>query len=285
MKRLSKWVLAATAVVGGLGGAFFAGRALAGGIPATGALQYSGLVTDANGIPITGTHSIQVNFWTAATGGSSGCQIVDDTATRDNGRFSIVLPDTCTQMVQSTPDIWAQVLLDGVSFGRTAVGAVPFAVEASHAVTADTASGASGTLQTTLDGLTAPFSKVLVHAVTPFALPASTFTKIPYLTETFDDQNEFDPTTSQFTATVAGDYLVCASITGMPVGFEVDAYVGTTRTRPIVYDTVASAGTGCGVVRLAAAQTLDLRAYSTAGTGATINSNTLWDTLSISRMR
>jgi hypothetical protein len=227
-----------------------------------------------------------VNFWTAETGGSSGCQVVDDVATFDAGRFSVVLPDTCTQFVQSTPDVWVQVLLDGVSFGRTVVGAVPFAVEASHAVAADTAAAATGALRTELDGLSSPFTKVQLKAITtPFALPVSTFTKIPFATEVFDDQNEYDLATSTFTATLAGDYLVCASMANLPAGFEVDAFVGGTRSRPVVYDSVAGAGTGCGIFRLTAAQTLDLRVWSAAATGAAVANSALWDTISISRLR
>jgi hypothetical protein len=41
---------------------------------------------------------------------------------------------------------------------------------------------------------------------------ASPASKLSYQTEVYDDLNEYDPTTSRFTATNAGVYLVCASM-------------------------------------------------------------------------
>jgi len=132
--RLARWgglVLAIACA------AFFAGRVLAGGIPATGALTYSGLLQDANGAPLTGAHNIQVALWPAATGGTTpACQTTSASLTLNAGRFSVTLPDSCTTTIQANADAWVEVLVEGASLGRSKLGAVPYAVEAAHASTA-----------------------------------------------------------------------------------------------------------------------------------------------------
>jgi hypothetical protein len=174
MKKRNLYITGSALVAVALAAAFFAGRALAGGIPATGALTYSGLLQDVSGAPLTGSHAIQVNFWSAATGGTTPlCQTASASITLDAGRFSVALPDTCTDVVKANKDAWVDVLVDGVSLGRTKLGAVPYAVEAAHATSADTATSATsattatnattaatanaagGALKTTIDGLAA----------------------------------------------------------------------------------------------------------------------------------
>jgi hypothetical protein len=61
-----------------------------------------------------------------------------------NGRFSIPLPDDCTIKFGSNAQVWAEVLVGSTanavaSLGRAKLGAVPYAVEANHAVSADRA--------------------------------------------------------------------------------------------------------------------------------------------------
>jgi hypothetical protein len=138
--KLRTSVLAATGVAI-LAAGFFAGRALAGGIPSTAALTYSGTLEDATGAPLTGSHNIQVDFWNAAAGGTTpACLTTSVAVVLDKGRFSVALPDTCASAVKASPDVWAEVLVDGASLGRSKIGAVPYAVEAGHATKADGAS-------------------------------------------------------------------------------------------------------------------------------------------------
>jgi len=134
MKSTSKWTLLTSGVVGIAATAFLAGRALAGGIPATGALTYSGLLQGAAGVALSGSHPIRVSFWNAASGGTTPlCQTASSSIALDAGRFSVALPDTCTNAVRDNADAWAEVEVDGVSLGRTKLGAVPYAVEAARA--------------------------------------------------------------------------------------------------------------------------------------------------------
>jgi hypothetical protein len=127
-------------------------RAGAGGVPATAALRYAGKFEDAKGEPITGQHAVQINFWDSEMPSNSAplCFTRSQRMALDEGRFSIALPDKCADAIRDHADVWSEVLLDGVSMGTTKLGAVPYALEAEHALRAD---AASGTLQTTIDSL------------------------------------------------------------------------------------------------------------------------------------
>jgi hypothetical protein len=118
--------------------------AWAGGIPATKALSYVGLVETATG-PLTGMHNIQVALYDAVTAGNLLCQTASTPLTLTNGRFSIQLPDSCTTAIGANANSWVDVLVDGSDTGRTMVEAVPYAVEANHAVNADNPTGALAT--------------------------------------------------------------------------------------------------------------------------------------------
>jgi microcystin-dependent protein len=110
-------------------------RARANGIPSTKALIYSGELRDATGASLTGTKSIQVVLGDAASGPASQ-QCGDATPSQVPlvvGSFQVTLPDSCKALVQSTPDLWAEVFVDGASLGRSKLGAAPYAVEAERA--------------------------------------------------------------------------------------------------------------------------------------------------------
>ncbi|HEY6079720.1 MAG TPA: hypothetical protein VIW29_12985 [Polyangiaceae bacterium] len=125
---------------------FLAGRAFAGGIPAQGALTYAGTLQDMTGKPAlqTGEHNVAVRFYDAASGGALAC----DSGTQDlhvdaSGHFSVTLPDACATQVSAKPNLWSDIVVDGNSLGRAKIGAVPYAIEAKHATSADTATKAS----------------------------------------------------------------------------------------------------------------------------------------------
>lgn len=112
--------------------AYFAGRARAAAIPAAAALTYSGLLTDANGTPMTGSVPIQIAVWDAATAGNQICVTVSTPQTLVAGAFQVTLPETCTAAVHAKSDLWIEVLVSGLAIGRTKLGAVPYAVVAAE---------------------------------------------------------------------------------------------------------------------------------------------------------
>lgn len=138
--------LATVLAVGALAG-YAVRSARADGVPAASALTYAGELTDANGVPLTGTKNIQVSVWTAATAGTKACEIGPEAKALSGGHFEFVLPDACTTQVHAKSDLWVEVIVDGQSLGRSKIGAVPYALEAAKA------SEATGALKTTMSGL------------------------------------------------------------------------------------------------------------------------------------
>jgi hypothetical protein len=147
MKTKQWWAggLALVAAAGVTTG-YLAGRARAAGIPATAAMTYGGVLTDMSGTPLTGSKNIQVALWDAASAGAQQCITPSSPQSLVAGAFQVVLPDACTAAVHANSDLWVDLVVDGASLGRTKLGAVPFAVEADHAVNATSATNAIGTL-------------------------------------------------------------------------------------------------------------------------------------------
>jgi hypothetical protein len=121
--------------------AYLVGRARAAGIPAAQPLVYSGVLTDTSGALLTGSKNIQVIVWDAATAGTMQCTVGPMAQTLVGGSFQVPLAAACVTAVRTTPDLWAELFVDGGSLGRNKLGAVPYAVEATHAVNADHATG------------------------------------------------------------------------------------------------------------------------------------------------
>jgi hypothetical protein len=140
------------------GAAFFAGRAWAGGIPSSGALTYSGVLQDVSGAPLTGTQFVEIKFWNDPTASAAANLLCDSgtpaSVSLEVGHFSIGLPDTCSTQVGLNKNIWAEVIVGptavaAASLGRAKLGAVPFAIEANHAVSADSAVNATNATNAT----------------------------------------------------------------------------------------------------------------------------------------
>lgn len=109
--------------------------ARADGIPTKDVLSYAGVLEDSKG-PVNGTHNIEVAFYDAVSTGKRLCQTSPTPVNVVNGRFDVLLPDECvTSGIAKSPDTWISVVVDGSDTGRTKIGAVPYAVEASHAAT------------------------------------------------------------------------------------------------------------------------------------------------------
>jgi hypothetical protein len=130
---------------------FGAVRARAAGIPAVELLTYTGYLEDPDGAPVAGKVAVAVEVWTAVADGTKVCEAVVDELELVSGRFQVALP-ACEAVVKKTPELWVEVRVDGVTLGRTKLGAVPFAIEAGHATLADNASTADkATSATTAD--------------------------------------------------------------------------------------------------------------------------------------
>ena len=127
-------------------------HARAAGIPATTALTYSGVLTDASGVPLTGSKNIQIQL--SDMTGAVACTVGPTAITLKAGSFSLPLLDACTTAVHANPDLWVEVFADGSSLGRTKLGAVPYAVEAAHAKSADSTGTVANVVQFNQSGYT-----------------------------------------------------------------------------------------------------------------------------------
>lgn len=217
MRSSLKWAAVAVGAAAIVAAAFVGGRAWAGGIPAAGALTYSGLLQDATGAALTGTQYVEVKFWND-TAASAAANLLCDTGTPTgiglvNGRFSIALPDACTTKVGSNAGIWAEVIVGATanaagSLGRAKIGAVPFAVEANHAVSADSASAGLATQLATIQAEVHPASAFRAYLTAATSIPNQVQTRVIFDHVDFDLATEYDNTTGIFTPKQAGYYLV-----------------------------------------------------------------------------
>lgn len=181
-------------------GAFFVGRAFAGGIPGTGALTYAGTLEDAMGAPLTGgPYNVEVKLWSALSAGTELCTTGSMSVTLMNGRFSLTLPDDCTAQIQDNSDAAAEVLVDGQSLGRAKLGAVPYAVEALHAVSADSA--ATATMATSATSATSAMTATNAEMAT--GALATTISDLAAAVATPDATKVILNTTTQQTADFA----------------------------------------------------------------------------------
>ncbi len=120
-------------VVAGLGY-----RAWAAGIPQTGTLVYTGTLLN-NGQPDNNSHFILIKFWSNSGGdGGSGvtpaCSTIPTGNTQvQNGRFTMPLDPSCTPVIHADPYVQVEVVVDGVSMGKSPLSAVPYSVESDTA--------------------------------------------------------------------------------------------------------------------------------------------------------
>jgi hypothetical protein len=130
---------------------------LAGGIPQVRPLLYSGTLL-ANGQPVNDPgRSLTVNLWAGATPQVGEIPLCTTTVTTPviDGQFRLPLGMGCKAAINAHPDSFAEVVDGTTSFGRSKIGAVPYAVEADHAVAADSAmSAANATHATSADTAT-----------------------------------------------------------------------------------------------------------------------------------
>jgi hypothetical protein len=134
-ERLWMAAVAAVVVVGSLQ------RAPASGIPTTTPLFYAGTLEE-RGAPVTESRAFTLILWDSPTeieAANRKCTTGPVTTEITAGRFRIALDGSCTDAVAASPDLFVEVIVGATSLGRKKLGAVPYAVEARGAVTAQTA--------------------------------------------------------------------------------------------------------------------------------------------------
>lgn len=126
------------AVLAAAGIGYRVGGARAEGVPATQPLTYTGMLEE-SGIPVTGERFIFVSLWKDAAStdaASRACNTVTTSKTAvAAGWFTVDLDPTCTAAVNANPDLWVEVLVEGQPLPRTKLKAVPYALQAGHAMT------------------------------------------------------------------------------------------------------------------------------------------------------
>lgn len=144
MNRSSRLLASAVAALTlGAAAILFVEHVRAAGAPATNAFAYSGTLTLPDGSAVQGSKNIGLAVYTSQTATTPTCQVISAPVPVSAGHFQIALPDTCIAAAKASPDLWVDVQVDGASVGKTKLGAIPYAVEASHAVQADSAANAT----------------------------------------------------------------------------------------------------------------------------------------------
>jgi hypothetical protein len=118
-------------------------RAHADGIPDANPLYYAGTLTE-GGQLVTGQRALTVNLWPDAMApGTPLCQTVVSNADVTAGHFRIPLVSTCKASINQNKNAWVELIDGATSLSRTKIGAIPYAIEADHAVSATTAAHAA----------------------------------------------------------------------------------------------------------------------------------------------
>lgn len=121
-------------------------RVYAEGAPTTKPLFYAGTL-EQNGKLATGPHTVALSLFDAEAAGRQLCTSTTPNTPVEGGRFRVELSAECVAAMKVQPDVWATLRFtgpDGVVHelpGRSKVGAVPYALEAQHAVSASVATG------------------------------------------------------------------------------------------------------------------------------------------------
>ena len=124
---------------------------------------------------------------------------------------------------------------------------------------------------------------VEVTANSPLSIPQAAFVTVPYQTVIHDDRHEFNIDTSQFIASVDGDYRLCASLgapTGM--GFELDLFKNELRERAFAIS--FGPGSGCRSIRLAANDRVGVGVYQELSPPGVIPPNPAWTRLTVAQL-
>lgn len=139
-RRASIGLVAALVAASG----YFAGIAHADGIPTGETLFYSGVLQE-NDALIDGPRDLVVELFDAETGGASRCRTEAPATQVASGRFRVPLSVACVDAVTQHRDLFAQVSVGTSTLPRMKVGAVPYAVWAERALSAESLQGLGAT--------------------------------------------------------------------------------------------------------------------------------------------
>jgi hypothetical protein len=260
-------------------------RVQADGAPTAQPLWYSGTVSDAQGAPLTGNHQVSVRlFDTEEPTAQSLCVVGPKDVGFANGRFRVDVSQ-CESKQQtaavfaSKADLFVELTVDDGSkpFKRAKIGAVPFAIEAQHAVSASSASQATAgsNLESRLAVLESR-SGFRASRSAAQSIPTSITTAIDFQEE-FDLGTEFDPATDMFAAKKAGTYFVSCAISYANQDAVVASYhaIVVRGGSPLLTGYVRSSAdvtaVADGVVHLQAGDALQCAAWHDAGTNRSTN--------------
>jgi hypothetical protein len=280
-------------------------HAYAEGAPTTKPLFYAGTL-ESGGKLANGAHTIVLTLYDAEAAGNQVCLSETPNAPVEGGRFRVEVSADCVAKLKLQPDVWAALKFtgpDGVPHElplRSKIGAVPFAVEAQHSVSASAAAlanAAGGALAETLATLRRELtetrasvtaivgsSAVSVTAAAIVSVPHATFVNLPFSRVEWDALSEYNAATG-FTAKNTGVYNICGSVQWVPgqAVSEIDVFVDGTRFRAMGAGSAGICG-GCVDVRLNAGQRAQVSAYQISGTTQNVAAEPLWSYLNIHRV-
>ena len=112
---------------------------LAAGAPTDKPLVYAGVLEKNGTTAPDGNYDLTLDVWGTATAGAILCETVANGTAVSNGHFEVTLDPKCAAQVAAKPDLWLEVKVGSESLGRKKINAVPYALEANHAIKSDQA--------------------------------------------------------------------------------------------------------------------------------------------------
>ena len=213
MKMRRGAVLGALALsVVGMIAAYRVGRARADGVPMMNPLYYGGMLDD-GGRPLEGAHNVTVRLWDASTAGTTVCTTNAGATTFSGGRFRVALDGACVGAVRANPELWAELQVEGTTFPRSKLGAVPYALEAGRATAAG---GALEARLAAVEGRAAGGRQVVIGSWRPSNPLVAEMVPLPLCRDPDGDAglaavlltSSVEPMTITFTATATSLYRV-----------------------------------------------------------------------------
>lgn len=103
------------------------------------AMVYSGYLETTEGAPIKTEVVVALNVWDSEASGRRVCNVPAQTITPEGGFFQLRLPESCSTAVSENGNLWLEPVVNSASLGRSSFAIVPYAIEANHAQSADSA--------------------------------------------------------------------------------------------------------------------------------------------------
>lgn len=185
--------------------------AVADGAPTAQPLVLGGTMVE-RGALVNGRRFIALRLWDSASVGTQVCPESSAAVDVTQGQWSLALGPECTSAVRARSSLWLETIVDGISLGRAAIGAVPYALEAGRAAEA---SGGLATRLATIEARASGQRQVEVGAASSFSLD-------PVVGDTPWSEVANGPTVT-FTPRSTGRYRLAVPV--MVLG-------GTTQNRP-----------------------------------------------------